>query len=101
MNVKTVIELDMETVYDIFNTLQDSASILDKVGIVTVEQAYVIMTADEFHHLKNKANHPSTFALSYDMINELEALNISELETILSIVSSQLNIKMAKQYLSR
>ena len=105
INLKTVIEIDMETetIYDIFDKLQGGIDVIEDepVAIVTEDETYVIMTADDFRYIQNVANNPLKGILSDGILNELEILNINELETLISLLSSQLNLKMAKQYWMR
>ena len=97
LELKTILEMDVETAYEIFGDINGFVD--EPVSIKTEEESYVIMTADDFVYLQNRK--PASFALSCDMLTELETLSIDELETIISLVSSQLNLKIAKQYFKR
>lgn len=103
LELKAVIKMDMETACELFVGLDDCMMLVEDepVAITTEEETYVIMTSDDFHYLQASHTPTSVFNLSCDMIDGLETLSVSELETILSLVSSQLNIKLAKQYASR
>lgn len=101
LELKTIIKMDMETAEEMFAGLESCIDMVEDeqpVGIFTEDETYVVMTAEDFTYLKNSHTPTSVFSLSCDMIDELETLSIGELEIILSLVSSQLNIKMARQY---
>lgn len=103
LELKAILNTDMEAICELFAGLYDDAMLMEDepVEISTEEETYVIMTADDFQLLKESHTTTMRFNLSCDMMDELESLSVMELETILTLVSSQLNIKLAKQYVRR
>ena len=103
LNLKTVIELDVETVYDIFNAFQDGFEVVEAepVAIITEEETYVIMTADDFHHLQNESKEREEHHTFMDMLELLEILDVEELEHMIDLAKSHINIRMAKRYFTR
>lgn len=99
MNMKNTPTIDNEAVAEFFENLEEC---LEKMVDSPYEQiegeTFVIMTARDFHYLQSRQTQLPFMNL---FLEQLEDFSIQQLEHIRTFATSQLNIKMARDYFER
>ncbi len=99
MNMKNAPTIDNEAVAEFFGNLEECLENMVDSHYEQIEgKTFVIMTARDFYYLRNcQAQQPFINLL----LEQLEDFSIQQLEHIRTLATSQLNIKMARDYFER
>ena len=103
MDIKNVLHIDEESIAELFGNLEQCFACMEDepAAVMTEDETFVIMKAEDFYYLQMQIANRQSQAHIATFLEMLEGLSIEELEHILTLANSQLNIRMAKEYFGR
>ena len=93
MNKKIEMEIEEETMHNFFLGLEQCLN--DEEMAPEQENILVVMTIDDFEYLRSHKQDKPFIAM---FLEQLEDFSVEQLEHLLSLTTSQLNIKTAKKF---